>query len=97
MEPRGLDRVVGIIDAQADDILLGMRDGRAQAHAVQAQRVALGRVLEVYKRQAMISVRSFLFCFLPTDTEPVGVVVALAKRGVEEERWMPVFMYASLS
>ena len=46
---------------------------------------------------AMISVRSFLFCFLPTDTDPAGVVVALAKRGVEDERWMPVFMYASLS
>ena len=26
-----------------------------------------------------------------------GVVVVSAKWGVEEERWMPVFMYASLS
>ena len=34
----------------------------------------------------MISVRSFLFCFLPTEQEPDGVVVALAKRGVEDER-----------
>ena len=27
----------------------------------------------------MISVRSFLFCFLPTEQEPDGVVVALGK------------------
>ena len=46
---------------------------------------------------AMIRVRSFLSWGLPADTCPAGEVVALANRGVEEERCTPVFMYASLS
>ena len=46
---------------------------------------------------AMIAVRSFLICGLPLETLPAGAVVVLAPMGVAPERWMPVFMYASLS
>ena len=34
----------------------------------------------------MISVRFFLFCSFPGMADPTGEVVALANRGVEEER-----------
>ena len=34
---------------------------------------------------------------LPGITFPAGEVVASANRGVDDDRWMPVFMYASLS
>ena len=45
----------------------------------------------------MIFVRSFFCWGLPGTTLPTGVVVVSANLGVELERWMPVFMYASLS
>ena len=44
-----------------------------------------------------IAVRSLRFCCLPELTLPAGAVVVSAPFGVELERWMPVFMYASLS
>jgi hypothetical protein len=45
----------------------------------------------------MISTMFFLGCFLKLRMFPTGVVVVQAPTGVEELRWMPVFMYASLS
>ena len=45
----------------------------------------------------MIFVRFFFCCSFPGTTLPTGVVVVSAKWGVEEERWIPVFIYASLS
>ena len=46
---------------------------------------------------AMIAVRSLRHCVLPGLTLPAGEVVVVAPIGVALERWMPVFMYASLS
>ena len=45
----------------------------------------------------MIFVRSFGYCFLPRDAFPTGEVEVAAQNGVELERCIPVFMYASLS
>jgi len=45
----------------------------------------------------MIFVRSFGNCFFPVDTAPTGAVEVAAQNGVEPERCIPVFMYASLS
>ena len=44
-----------------------------------------------------IAVMSFRCCALPELSEPTGLVVVLAPNGVAPERWIPVFMYASLS
>ena len=44
----------------------------------------------------MTSVRSLGYCFFPGMTVPAGDVVVAAPMGVAEERWIPVFMYASL-
>jgi len=46
---------------------------------------------------ATILGRFFLGTFCPIDSLPLGLVVVLAPQGVDDERWMPVFMYASLS
>jgi hypothetical protein len=42
----------------------------------------------------MMASKSFLGRSAPADP---GVVIVQAPRGVPPERWMPVFMYASLS
>ena len=47
MEPRRFDRVVRVIDAQAQYILLRMRYRRAQPHAVQPHRRPLGRLFRI--------------------------------------------------
>ena len=44
-----------------------------------------------------IAVMSFRFCAFPKLSRPAGLVVVDAAKGVAPERWMPVFMYASLS
>ena len=45
----------------------------------------------------MISVRGFGNSFFPGTTFPAGVVDVAVPFGVPPDRWMPVFMYASLS
>ncbi len=45
----------------------------------------------------MISGRFFFQTWFPGIFLPAGAVVVEARNGVPLERWMPVFMYASLS
>ena len=46
---------------------------------------------------AIISTMGFLGVCSQACVFPTGVVVVHAPIGVDDERWMPVFMYASLS